>query len=75
MPRLTNTKTPRLTLSPFKTLVVYVDDVVITKSDSKGILSLKSLFHDQFHIKDLGTLQYILGVKRPTLLKAQACRI
>ena len=26
-------------------LVVYVDDIVITKSDSKGILSLKSFLH------------------------------
>ena len=26
-------------------LVVYVDNIVITRSDSKGILSLKSFFH------------------------------
>ena len=26
-------------------LVVYVDDIVITRSDSKGILSLKSYLH------------------------------
>ena len=26
-------------------LVVYVDDIVITRSDSKGILSLKSFLH------------------------------
>ena len=26
-------------------LVVYVDDIVITRSDSKDILSLKSFFH------------------------------
>ena len=29
-------------------LKVYVDDIVITESDSKGILSLKSLNHNQF---------------------------
>ena len=26
-------------------LVVYVDDIVITRSDSRGILSLKSFLH------------------------------
>ena len=26
-------------------LVVYVDDIIITRSDSKGILSLESFFH------------------------------
>ena len=44
-------------------LVVYVDDIVITGSDSKGILSLKSFLHNQFHTKDLGMLKYFLGVK------------
>ena len=44
-------------------LVVYVDDIVITESDSKGILSLKSFLHSQFHTKDLGMLKYFLGVK------------
>ena len=31
-------------------LVVYVDDIVFTGSDSKGISSLKSFIHSQFHI-------------------------
>ena len=44
-------------------LVVYVDDIVITRSDSKGILSLKSFPHNQFHTKDLGMLKYFLGVE------------
>ena len=30
-------------------LIVYVDDIVITWNDSKGILSLKSFLHSQFH--------------------------
>ena len=42
-------------------LVVYVDDIVITRSDSKGILSLKSFLHSQFNTKDLGMLKYFLG--------------
>ena len=44
-------------------LVVYVDDIVIIRSDSKGILSLKSFIHTQFHTKDLGMLKYFLGVE------------
>ena len=44
-------------------LVVYVDDIVITGNDSKGILSLKSFLHSQFHTKDLGMLKYFLGVE------------
>ena len=44
-------------------LIVYVDDIVITGSDSKGILSLKSFHHSQFHTKDLGMLKYLLGVE------------
>ena len=44
-------------------LVVYVDDIVITGSDSKGILSLKSFLYRQFHTKDLGMLKYFLGVE------------
>ena len=40
-------------------LVVYVDDIAITGSDSKGILTLKSFIHT----KDLGMLKYFLGVK------------
>ena len=34
-------------------LVVYIDDIVVTRSDFKGILSLKSFLHNQCHTKDL----------------------
>ena len=44
-------------------LVVYVGDIVITGSDSKGISSLKSFLHSQFHTKDLRMLRYLLGIK------------
>ena len=44
-------------------LVVYVNDIVITGSDSTGISSLKSFLHGQFHTKDLGMLRYFLGVE------------
>ena len=44
-------------------LIVYVDDIVIIGSDSKGISSLKSFIQSQFHIKDLGMLRYFLGIE------------
>ena len=42
---------------------MYVDDIVITGSDSKVILSLKSFLQSQFHTKDLRMLKYFLGVE------------
>ena len=42
-------------------LVVYVDDIVITRSDTTDISSLRSFLHIHFHTKDLGMLKYLLG--------------
>ncbi|KAJ9180876.1 hypothetical protein P3X46_009068, partial [Hevea brasiliensis] len=44
-------------------LVVYVDDIVITGSDSAGISSLKTFLQTQFQTKDLGLLKYFLGIE------------
>ena len=44
-------------------LVVYVDDIVITGSDSKDISYLKSFLQSQFHTKDLRMLRYFLGIE------------
>ena len=44
-------------------LVVYVDDIVITGNDSKGISSLKSFLQSQVHTKDLEMLRYFLGIE------------
>ena len=44
-------------------LVVYVDDIAITGSDSKGISSLKSFLQSHFHTNDLGMLRYFLGIE------------
>ena len=44
-------------------LIVYMDDIVITGSDSKGISSLKSFLQSQFYTKDLGMLRYLLGIE------------
>ena len=40
-----------------------MDDIVITRSDSTRISSLKSFLHGQFHTKDLGMLRYFLGIE------------
>ena len=44
-------------------LVVYVDDIVITGDDSKGIQELKLFLQKQFQTKDLGQLRYFLGIE------------
>ena len=44
-------------------LVVYVDDIVITGSHSKGISSLKSFLQSQFHTKNLRMLRCFLGIE------------
>ncbi|KAK8943245.1 hypothetical protein KSP39_PZI009083 [Platanthera zijinensis] len=44
-------------------LLVYVDDIVITGSNSEGISNLKAFLHSNFQTKDLGTLRYFLGIE------------
>ncbi|XP_039158784.1 uncharacterized protein LOC120288727 [Eucalyptus grandis] len=44
-------------------LVVYVDDIIITGSDSDGIQRLKQFLHTQFSTKDMGHLRYFLGIE------------
>jgi len=44
-------------------LVVYLDDIVITGSDSAGISSLKTFLQTQFQAKNLRLLKYFLGIE------------
>jgi hypothetical protein len=43
--------------------VVYVDDIVITGDDDKEILYLKRTLARSFKVKDLGYLNYFLGIE------------
>ncbi|WRX13794.1 Reverse transcriptase [Theobroma cacao] len=44
-------------------ILIYVDDVIITGTDSTRINFLKRYLDDKFHIKDLGRLKYFLGIE------------
>lgn len=44
-------------------LLVYVDDIVITGSDSALLEELKTHLSKSFHMKDLGSLTYFLGLE------------
>lgn len=53
----------RVTDSSITTVLLYVDDMIITGNDEKAIQDLKLFLHQQFHIKDLGYLKYFLGLE------------
>lgn len=42
-------------------LIVYVDDIVVTKNDEKRIIALKAYLGKEFEINHLGELRYFLG--------------
>jgi hypothetical protein len=44
-------------------VLVYVDDLIISGNDNKSIVSFKSYLSTCFHMKDLGTLKYFLGIE------------
>ena len=43
--------------------MVYVDDIVITGNDDEGIRRLKKMLAKAFEVKDLGHLNYFLGIE------------
>ena len=44
-------------------LIVYVDDIILTRDDQEEILELKGKLSKEFEIKDLEELRYFLGTE------------
>jgi hypothetical protein len=44
-------------------IVIYVDDLIITRDSDGNISNLKHLLKQKFEMKDLGQLRYFLGIK------------
>jgi hypothetical protein len=44
-------------------IVIYVDDLIITKDSYVDIFNLKKLLKQKFEMKDLGELHYFLGIE------------
>lgn len=49
--------------SSFTCLLIYVDDILITRNDNATIEKVKHHLHKTFKIKDLGVPKYFLGIK------------
>ena len=50
-------------------VLIYVDDLIITGDNMEEINALKASLHQQFALKDLGTLKYFLGIEMATSSK------
>ena len=44
-------------------LIVYVDDMVVTSSNSRKIVNLQSCLAKEFEMKDFSALKYLLGIE------------
>lgn len=44
-------------------VLIYVDDLIISGNDSSAIVRFKKYLGECFHMKDLGTLKYFLGIE------------
>ena len=44
-------------------LIIYVDDMIITKNNDKEIIDLQKHLANEFEMKNLGGLKYFLGIK------------
>ena len=46
--------------------LVYVDDIIVVSSSASAVEKLLQNLHDDFALKDLGTLHYFLGIEVST---------
>ncbi|RVW83721.1 Retrovirus-related Pol polyprotein from transposon RE1 [Vitis vinifera] len=44
-------------------LIVYVDDIILTGDDTREVERLKKVLATEFEVKDLGQMQYFLGME------------
>lgn len=44
-------------------VLIYVDDIIVTGSDMYHIDQVRSFLKSSFEVKDLGPLEYFLGIK------------
>jgi hypothetical protein len=44
-------------------IVIYVDDLIITRDNDADIFDLKKLLKQKFEMKDLGELRYFFGIE------------
>ena len=56
------------TASHFLILLIYVDDILLTDSNSSHVSSFVSRLHATFALRDLDDLHYFLGIE---VLQAQ----
>lgn len=47
-------------------VLAYVDDIIVTGSDSSALTQLITQLHHQFALKDMGSLHYFLGIQVDT---------
>ncbi|VVA35144.1 PREDICTED: Retrovirus-related Pol poly from, partial [Prunus dulcis] len=45
------------------TLIVYVDDIIVTGNDAEKQLKLQKYLSHEFEMKDLGDLKYFLRIE------------
>lgn len=44
-------------------VLVYVDDLIVAENNSSAIAKFKQYLHNCFHMKDLGSVKYFLGIE------------
>ncbi|RVW25708.1 Retrovirus-related Pol polyprotein from transposon TNT 1-94 [Vitis vinifera] len=44
-------------------LIVYVDDIILSRNDMEELQNLKKYLSEEFEVKDLGNLKYFLGME------------